>query len=633
MSRSRWVAWGLTLAVMGLAAGVRFHRLEAQSFWNDEGNSARLSERSLPLIIEGTASDIHPPLYYVILHGWRALAGASEFSLRAVSALAGAATVACLFPLTRRLYPPAVARPAGLMAAAGVALSPSLVYYSQEARMYAWLTFLATLATLLLLLWRRERRPGWGLAYALTLAAGLYTHYVFPVVIVGQAGLLGWLAVTEGAGRRPVGRAWVGWLALAGLLYLPWLPVLLGSLGGNRGAPQAWSAFVTGVGRFLWWGPVAELPALWLWLGAGVAAGLVWRWARPAAVIPLLALWPPAALALVQATDPAFYKLALPAVPWLWLTLAGGLAVAFQLPRRVLTRRLVWGVGGLALLVTGVGLAAAVRQLAVNPRYARDDYRGLAGRIAREAGPETGIILNAPNQWEVFTYYHTAGAPVYPLPRGRPEQAALEAELAEIAGRHTRLYVLFWGEQQQDPQGWVEGWLNRHTYRLDTTWVGNVRLVRYTIPPLAPDELTHPLDLQLGPAVVLRGYALTATTVQPGEALALTLFWEATAPVTARYKVFVHLAGPDGRPAAQQDSEPQGGLAPTDAWVAGTAVVDKYGLLIPPELPAGDYPLLVGLYRLDDPTQRLPITSPTGETGDAWPLLTLQVRPNRPPGE
>ena len=37
--------------VLLLAAAVRFHRLETQSFWNDEGNSARLSERSIPLII------------------------------------------------------------------------------------------------------------------------------------------------------------------------------------------------------------------------------------------------------------------------------------------------------------------------------------------------------------------------------------------------------------------------------------------------------------------------------------------------------------------------------------------------------------------------------------------------------
>ena len=77
------------VALLLLAAALRFHRLGAQSFWNDEGNSARLSERSLQLIVEGTASDVHPPLYYLLLRGWRELAGESEFGLRSLSAFAG----------------------------------------------------------------------------------------------------------------------------------------------------------------------------------------------------------------------------------------------------------------------------------------------------------------------------------------------------------------------------------------------------------------------------------------------------------------------------------------------------------------------------------------------------------------
>ena len=80
--------------VLLLATFTRFHLLEAQSFWNDEGNSARLSERSIPAIIAGTASDIHPPLYYLALRGWRELVGETEFGLRSLSAYAGVLVVA-----------------------------------------------------------------------------------------------------------------------------------------------------------------------------------------------------------------------------------------------------------------------------------------------------------------------------------------------------------------------------------------------------------------------------------------------------------------------------------------------------------------------------------------------------------
>ena len=94
---------GGALLILLLASALRFHKIESQSFWNDEGNSARLSERSLELIIEGTASDIHPPLYYLILRGWRELLGDSEFSLRVFSALAGVGLIAAVLALGRRL--------------------------------------------------------------------------------------------------------------------------------------------------------------------------------------------------------------------------------------------------------------------------------------------------------------------------------------------------------------------------------------------------------------------------------------------------------------------------------------------------------------------------------------------------
>src|SRR5690606_37264927 len=109
----------LVIGVLLLATALRFYRLDAQSFWNDEGNSARLSERTIALIIEGTASDIHPPLYYLALHGWRELLGESEFALRALSAFAGVATVASVLALGRAATPhrPALALTAGLLAA------------------------------------------------------------------------------------------------------------------------------------------------------------------------------------------------------------------------------------------------------------------------------------------------------------------------------------------------------------------------------------------------------------------------------------------------------------------------------------------------------------------------------------
>ena len=142
----------LPLLVILIAFTVRFHHLGTQSLWNDEGNSLRLAQRSVGDLIDAAGRDIHPPGYYLALKGWIALAGQSEFSLRALSALAGVLTAAVTVALGRALF----SRAAGIMAGLLVALSPFAVYYSQETRMYAQLALLSVLSMWALVVWIRR---------------------------------------------------------------------------------------------------------------------------------------------------------------------------------------------------------------------------------------------------------------------------------------------------------------------------------------------------------------------------------------------------------------------------------------------------------------------------------------------
>ena len=137
----------LILVILLLALSLRAYRLDAQSFWNDEGNAARLAERTVPLILAGAGGDIHPPGYYLLLHYWQAAVGLSEFALRYLSVITGVLTVALTYALGKRLFGP----PVGLLAALLGAVSPLAVYYSQEARMYALLAALSAATTALLL--------------------------------------------------------------------------------------------------------------------------------------------------------------------------------------------------------------------------------------------------------------------------------------------------------------------------------------------------------------------------------------------------------------------------------------------------------------------------------------------------
>jgi len=81
------------------------------------------------------------------------------------------------------------------------AVSPVLVYYSQETRMYALLALLAAGSTWVLLNWLDGAGGRWAVAYVLLVAAGLYTHYFFPAVVAAQGLIV--MGRRRPEGRRP----------------------------------------------------------------------------------------------------------------------------------------------------------------------------------------------------------------------------------------------------------------------------------------------------------------------------------------------------------------------------------------------------------------------------------------------
>ncbi len=605
----------VALALLLLATALRFHRLGSQSFWNDEGNSARLSERSFAAILEGTASDIHPPLYYLMLRGWRELAGETEFGLRSLSALAGVLLVAVVGVIAQggrgafvTRHSSLVTRISYLVSLLLAAVSPVLIYYSQETRMYALLALWAALGTWALLNWLAGGGRRWAVAYVALTAAGLYTHYFYPAVVVGQ-GVVVWLEWggrrTRDGRRRPGSlRRIVGWLGLASaavVLYAPWAPIFLRQVGGRGGEQVALPAFLAEAGRWLALGSTAGRgEAVWALLAAlalaimGVAVG----GRRSAVALPLLVV-PMTLMVLVGATDPAFFKFLLVVVPFLCLLMG----LAWDTPG---WRR--WLAAVLTALVLA-GSALSLGNLYGNPAYARADYRGIAARIAADEG-NAAVILVAPNQWEVFTYYHRDGAPVYPLPLGRPDPALVEPALARIAAAHDRLYVLYWGEAQRDPESVIERWLDTNAFKASEEWVGDVRLAVYAVAregtgPATPSGAAFTtLD---GETITLREFTVWPREAGPGEVVQARLAWETDATPARAYKVFLHLLAADGSLAAQRDGEPAGGSRPTTGWRPDEAIIDNHGLLLPPALPPGDYALRLGLYDALDPAARLPV--------------------------
>ncbi len=622
------------LIILLFAAVLRFHLLDHQSLWNDEGNSLRLAQRSIPDLIAAARLDIHPPGYYLALKAWLALTGASEFALRALSAFAGVLTAACVYALGHTLF----ARGAGLLAALLVSVNAFSVYYAQEARMYALLAFLAAVSMLVFVYW--VTHPSWrtGFALAVLNAAGLYTQYSYPAVMITQGVLfvLWWL------GRRD-SRTLIAYTACNVLtigLFAPQLGAALSQVSTwpRTGQPVAVGEGLSTVARWLIYGNTINITAWWNygWPAIFMLAALLPDWIRRPACSP-----------------PSWWRRL---TPWLWLSItvapffALGLFrdanLKFLLPAQIAAALLIgrgvwllWEIGSpnlsilveaLPRLAAGFGLlwmlgiaADALNNLYDNAQYARPDYRAIAHLIAANPRPGDAVILDAPNQQEVFTYYYRGSAPIYPLPVGLGgDDAATAASVNDVINAHRRIFVLYWGESERDPNRIVEKTLAAHAFEADSTWYGDVRLAQYAmLPQSQPEPASAPLPIRFGSMITLQSATLSSTALQPGDVLGVMLTWTTDQVLTRRYKVFVQLLDAQGQLAAQHDAEPGNNLAITTTWQPGQSVTDAHGLLIPLNLPPGDYTLITGLYDLDNPQDRLPVNG-----SDALKLETIHIR-------
>lgn len=213
----------ILLTVVSLVARSIF--LTKSSIWHDEGYSTMIINQPISEIIAKTINDVHPPLYYILLHIWQAIFGASVISLRGFSVICGVLTVVLLYLLLKRLFNENIAKLGGLFAAIG----PFLVRYSDEARMYSLAALLAVASTYALVLAldkKTKRRYLWWASYGLAVAAGLYTQYFFvflvPVHLAYAAHAHSWKL-----NKLVKDRGW--WLGnlIGGGLFLFWLPVML----------------------------------------------------------------------------------------------------------------------------------------------------------------------------------------------------------------------------------------------------------------------------------------------------------------------------------------------------------------------------------------------------------------------
>ena len=213
------VGFALIFAAISLSIGM------SQSVWFDEAYSITLAKRPIGELVHLTAIDVHPPVYYLFLHFWGGLFGFGELSLRLSSVIPMFFAIILMAILLKRLFNKPFAGFATLL----LCLSPMLIRYGFEIRMYAMATMLAVLATIVLVLIEAEknakRRHLLQFAYATLVALGMLTLYYTIVIWLTHFAYLIWQTVKS---KKSILRQefWMMYI-LAVLLFTPWLFVAI----------------------------------------------------------------------------------------------------------------------------------------------------------------------------------------------------------------------------------------------------------------------------------------------------------------------------------------------------------------------------------------------------------------------
>jgi mannosyltransferase len=383
---------GRVLAGLGLAVAVSLAlRIGAlhSGYWIDEGISVGIASHPLTDIPRALIEDGSPPLYYILLHGWIVLFGASEAATRSLSLLFALATVPAAWWGARSIF----GARAGAIAAGAAAGCPFLTLYAQETRMYSLVALLSLLASASFVLAFVQGRRSQIVPLGGWLVLLLYAHNWGLFLCAGMAAA--WLVLWR---RGRVGaRDGLLLAAAVAVLYLPWVPSVL-SQAAHTGAP--WSErpsplllLTVPVTLF----GVVALPALAVALARG---GRLQRLDQPARVLLTIAVVAAASAWLFSQVEPAWS-------PRYLAVLLGPLLLAFA---SITARGARWTLAALALV--------AVVWLFSGPPPAKSNVRRVTAQLGAQLLPGDLVVSTQPEQVPVLDRYLSSGLR-YVTPLGR----------------------------------------------------------------------------------------------------------------------------------------------------------------------------------------------------------------------
>lgn len=207
-----------TFAFLAMGAVLCFvlfqYRLDMLSYWGDEVGSILYARNDfIPMIRVLLREDVHPPLYYYILHWWMAFWGEGEYALRLLSVIPAVASIFAVYALAQELF----GRRTALLTVVFMVVSPEFLVFGRMVRYYSLAVLCATCATYFFVRFLKEGSRtaiAWYVVFATILLYVTYTP--LSVLIAHNLILLCGLREYQGLVRK-----WIAAQIAIFLLYMP----------------------------------------------------------------------------------------------------------------------------------------------------------------------------------------------------------------------------------------------------------------------------------------------------------------------------------------------------------------------------------------------------------------------------
>ncbi len=219
------------LLALAVQAVLLFSNIGLLTIWTDETFTYETVIRPAAQIVAILQDDIHPPLYYLLVHAWIQLPLPGDL-LERIRAFSAVWTLIATI-LIDRLWLERLRPSRRYVALALWTLSPAVLLYGRMGRSYMMQTALAVVAVSAA--WRFLRRPGARplAVSAVALIFLLYTHYLPGIAITAAFSIaIGIEAAKKRSGR--IAGLLVLWLGLIAGAYTPWLVQMSGAIARWR---------------------------------------------------------------------------------------------------------------------------------------------------------------------------------------------------------------------------------------------------------------------------------------------------------------------------------------------------------------------------------------------------------------